>query len=434
MDFSNFENIFDIIESSKQNIFLTGKAGTGKSSFLEFCKQKTSKRSIVLAPTGVSALNVKGQTIHSFFKFKTGFIDVDREESFSNKRKKLYQNIDLLIIDEISMVRADIFSAIEKFLRLHGPNKGEFFGGVQLLVIGDMYQLPPVVSYKEKEIFYSHYNTAFFFSSEAFLIANFKIIELQTVYRQTESDFIEVLNEIRGGNNDKTILNFINKAYDPLCLKEEFFFTILTAKKDQALEINNNKLKELETEEYYYQGEVEGNFTTEESRMPAPLYLYLKIGTKVMFIKNDSEKKWVNGTLGTIIGLSEKAVEVQVEKNGYIKNFSVKRSQWDNINYSYDLISGKIKEEVLGSYKQFPLIHAWAITIHKSQGKTLDGAIIDIGNKVFSPGQLYVALSRCSSWKNVKLASSIKPSDIKCDFRIINFFKEQDKNRTILTL
>lgn len=434
MDFSSFNKIFDIIEPSKQNVFLTGKAGTGKSSFLKFFKNKTSKKTIVLAPTGVSALNVQGQTIHSFFKFKTGFIDVE-QANFVNTKKALYENIELLIIDEISMVRADLFAAIEKFLRFYGPQKGEIFGGVQLLVIGDMYQLPPVVSYNEREIYYSHYSGAFFFSGETFNKANFKIIELQNIYRQTEKDFIEILNKIRKGENNQAILDFINTAYSPsFSPEEEDRFTVLTAKKEQANNINESKLRELETEEKLYRGLIEGKFSHNENHLPAPMDLYLKTGAKVMFIKNDPEKKWVNGTLGTVVNLSEQEITVQVERNKYIKNFRVGRSQWDNINYVYDNNSGKMKEEKLGSYKQFPLIHAWAVTIHKAQGKTLDGAVIDIGNKAFCAGQLYVALSRCSSLKNIKLISLITARDVKCDYTVVNFFKRYSEESDIYSI
>lgn len=416
---AEFVEAFDLLEYTDDHLFLTGKAGTGKSTFLEYFRKNTSKNVVVLAPTGVSALNVKGQTIHSFFQFKPRLLT---EENIGLKRNnRMYKKLKMIIIDEISMVRADIFDAIDKFLRLNGPIIGSPFGGVQICVIGDLYQLPPIVSRNESEVFASLYESPFFFSSKSYLDNDFSIIELQKIYRQSEIDFINALNNIRNGNTDYELIDFLNsrlRKYDEIKHKTP---VVLTTTNYIADNINNRKLQQIDSKEFVYQGKADGSFAKGDDKLPAPRELKLKVGAQVMFTKNGPNKKWVNGTVGTVTELTEKKITVTVKNNGVEKVHKIPKESWETFKYQIDVNSNKIMEEKTGSYSQFPLVCAWAITIHKSQGKTLDSVIIDLGSGAFLAGQLYVALSRCKSFSSMVLHNPVSASDIICNQHVIEF-------------
>lgn len=414
-----FMRAFDILEDSTDNLFITGKAGTGKSTFLEYFRKHTSKNIAVLAPTGVAALNVKGQTIHSFFRFKPRLIMAD---SIKSKRdKKLYHKLDLLIIDEISMVRADLFDGIERFLRINGPRRGEPFGGVQLCVIGDLYQLPPIVSHVERDVFFQLYRTPFFFSSAAFELANFGVVELKKIYRQSEDRFIDVLNRIRHGDTSETTINFLNQRYGKNNDIKDDMPVVLTTTNRIADTTNAQKLAQLSGPEFTYKGSSDGTFALQEEKLPAPQELKLKVGAQVMFTKNHSARKWVNGTIGIVESLSEKEIVVGVRKNGQAYSYTVPKESWETVRYTYDEMSESITEEVTGEYCQYPLMPAWAITIHKSQGKTLDAVVIDLGYGAFAAGQLYVALSRCRSFDQIVLRKPVTGHDVLCDHHVVSF-------------
>ena len=423
---SVFKDIFHQIEQQHRHVFVTGRAGTGKSTFLTYLKKHTKKKSVVLAPTGVAALNVGGQTIHSFFKFKPRMMDISQMRPLKAK-KRIYTQLELLIIDEVSMVRADIFDAIECFLRLNGPKPGELFGGVQLCVIGDLFQLPPVVGYAEREIFERHYRTSYFFSAQCFNEAYFHIYEFEKIFRQQDTDFIHLLNEVRDGNASTHVIDRINARYaEPQLLEKEEPANVITLTSTNALadEINMNKISGLPGEEYVYSGEVEGEFEEKGDKLPVPSSLTLKVGAQVMFIRNDPKRRWVNGTIGTISALSAKSIEVAIHKDGKPRHYRVELEEWENIRYEYDTEALTIKEKVIGSYRQYPLIYAWAITIHKSQGKTIEYIHIDLGRGAFMPGQLYVALSRCPRLDHIRLYRPIHQRDIRTDPEVLRFYHQ----------
>lgn len=422
----DFQQALDLVNNSDDNLFLTGKAGTGKSTFLKYLKSSSPKNMAVLAPTGVSALNISGQTIHSFFKFKPRFID---KNSIRKKSAwKIYKNLDLLVIDEISMVRADIFDAIERFLRLNGPTLGKPFGGVQICVIGDLYQLQPIVSNNEADIFYSYYETPFFYSSEAYDFADFKVIELKEIFRQKDKEFIDFLEKIRSGNTSNETLSYINQRHLKPDIIAKDSPLILTTTNKRAEFINHKKITSISNQEFLYIGETSGKFSVNDSRLPSPLELKLKVGTQVMFNKNDNDKRWVNGTIGTVRELSDDNIKVEVKNKYGSYLHEVKKSTWESIEYNVDKNTNKIKEKVVGKYKQYPLILAWAVTIHKSQGRTLESVYIDLANGAFAPGQLYVALSRCTDFEKIILKEKISYSDIKCDSRVVEFMTTYNKS------
>ncbi len=418
-----FQQAFDILEKTNINLFITGKAGTGKSTFLEFFRKKTAKNVAVVAPTGVSALNVRGQTIHSFFGFKPAFMAPDSMKAKLSP-KKIFQELEILIIDEISMVRADVFEAIEAFLRLNGPHKGMAFGGVQICVIGDLFQLPPIVSYSEEEVFFNYFKSPFFFDTEAFAKADFKTIELDHMFRQKDREFIAALNELRAGSNHQNIIDFFNQRHVPDPSHHHKSHVTMTTTNKVAEQINQSKLNALSTSIYKYYATISGKFDSNESRLPAPEILELKENAQIMFVRNDQNKRWVNGTIGVIKSLQPTSIEVAIVKNGRPRTYKIEKERWDSIAYEFDEESQTVKENVIGTYTQYPLILAWAITIHKSQGKTLDSTIIDLGSGAFASGQLYVALSRCREFENITLKNPITHRDIKNDHRVNEFYNK----------
>jgi len=426
------EILFEAIEHEGKNVFVTGRAGTGKSTFLMALKQRTRKHYAVLAPTGVAALHVKGQTIHSFFKFRPRLMDMQQVKLVPLKERKLYQKLELLIIDEISMVRADVFDAIEQFLYLNGPVPGTPFGGVQICVIGDLFQLPPVVGAQEREVYFQRYRSVFFFSAPAFELAHFDMIELTTVYRQLNRSCVDLLNRVREGEASVTLLSNLNqkmfriKHQEALLPDEEAI--VLTTTNNLADRINHVRLEQLSGMTYSYIATISGDFLDMGDKLPAPQELRLKAGAQVMFTRNDVKNglspRWVNGTVGIVTALDEKTIEVAVMHNAYRKYHLVEKEEWENIRYGYDQEKDTIEEKTVGTYCQYPLIHAWAITIHKSQGKTLDRMTLDLGHGAFAPGQLYVALSRCRSLEDITLCRPIKSGDVRCDPTVVRFYRQ----------
>lgn len=435
---NNPESIFDIaaklvMEGSK-NIFLTGKAGTGKTTFLKFIKENCSKNLAIVAPTGVAAINAGGVTIHSFFQIpfspfipEAGNFSPTSENINSylsrlkirGEKRRLIRELELLIIDEVSMVRCDILDAIDTVLRFIRRRPDESFGGVQLLLIGDMFQLPPVVKENEWSILNRWYNSPYFFECLALKKSNLLSIEFDKIYRQSDIEFIELLNRVRNNNLDNNCLELFQKLYKPLFNpKKKDGYIILTTHNDKARKINERELNEINKKEFIYKAEIENNFP--ENAYPADVSLVLKVGAQVMFIKNDSAergKRYFNGKIGTVTSLESDKILVKCEEENPIE---VKIEKWENITYTLNNSSREIEEEVLGSFSQFPLRLAWAITIHKSQGLTFEKAIIDAGN-AFAPGQVYVALSRCTSMEGIVLLSKIPISGLKNDPSIVQF-------------
>lgn len=437
----DFVNAFNLMENTNKNIFLTGRAGTGKSTLLSYFRYKTSKRIVVLAPTGVSALNIKGQTIHSFFDFKPNIT----ESRIRKKKTDLYKKIDCIIIDEISMVRADLLDCVDKFLRLNGKDKSANFGGIQMILIGDLYQLPPVITENEKKIFQEHYETPYFFSSKVFKIFDFDFIELNKIYRQKDNIFINLLNIIRSNSIKTNHLALLNDRYNKENeIREKDFYINLTTTNKKADEINLNKIKEIKSKEYVYNGLIKGDF--DNNYLPTDNCLRLKKGAQVMLLNNDSNERWVNGSVGKIKEIIEISNIVENGTNEEIKNdliiieledgkiVEVEPYKWDIFNYVYNDSIDSLESKPVGSFVQYPIKLAWAITIHKSQGKTFDKVLIDFGNRTFAHGQVYVALSRCVSLDGIILKTKIKKEHILLDKRVVEYIKKLHKKNSDLNL
>ncbi len=411
------------MENTDEHVFITGKAGTGKSTLLDYFRGTTDKEVAILAPTGVAALNIDGQTIHSFFNFKPN-ITPEKIKKVGGEDSRLYKGLDAIIIDEISMVRADLLDCVEKFLRLNGPKRKKWFGGIQMIFIGDLYQLPPVVTTKEKEIFSHRYETPYFFSAQVFKETDFDIefIELEKVYRQTEPDFIALLNTIRNRTCDNEDIERLNKnvrqGYTP---PDDDFYITLTSTNDLAAERNLKKLDGLPGDAMEFGGVISGRF--DRSSLPAEEALKLKTGAQVMLVNNDRFGRWVNGTLGIVVGIGEsdegeKTILVELRGGSIVP---VTNHTWEIFEYLYDRSTKQIATRKSGSFTQYPLRLAWAVTIHKSQGKTFDNVIIDIGRGAFAHGQVYVALSRCTSFDGIVLTKEITKNHIRMDWRVVKF-------------
>jgi len=411
-----YKTAYELLEHSDAHVFLTGKAGTGKSTFLDYFRKNTDKNIAVVAPTGVAAINVKGQTIHSFFGFRPSFMDPDAPRHARKDLRKLYKALDILVIDEISMVRADMMDAICTFLTMNGKHQGLPLGGIQLCIIGDLYQLPPVLTHHEKDVFFRYYPSPYFFEARGFSEVHFQFIELTHIFRQSDPAFIRFLNHLRENTLTEHMLNWFN-AHHCTANADTSDAIILTTTNKVADYNNMNKLDALSAPSQSYEGQAKGSFAKENEKLPAPIDLELKLGAHVMFLKNDKDKRWANGTIGEVTKLSGKKITVSVEGNDY----EVERQTWEAIRYEYDKETEQVAEVVVGSYEQFPLQLAWAITIHKSQGKTFDNVVINLGNGAFAKGQAYVALSRCRSLSGVKLVYPLKASDIRVDEDIVSF-------------
>ncbi len=437
----DFINAFNLMENTNRNIFLTGKAGTGKSTLLSYFRYQTKKKIVVLAPTGVAALNIKGQTIHSFFEFKPNVT----ESKIRKKKTDFYKKIDCIIIDEISMVRADLLDCVDKFLRLNGKDKSENFGGIQMIFIGDLYQLPPVMVEAEKKIFEEHYKTPYFFSSKVFKIFDFDFVELNKIYRQKDNLFINLLNIIRSNSLKQNHLEILNKRYNKESeIKKEDFYINLTTTNKKADEINLKKLESIKEKEYIYSGLIKGNF--DKNYLPTENILKIKKGSQVMLLNNHSEGKWVNGSVGKVIKIIENSEFINHGKEEEINNdiiiveldngdiVEVEPHKWDIFNYVYNDDSDSIESKPIGAFIQFPIKLAWAITIHKSQGKTFDRVVIDFGDRTFAHGQAYVALSRCTSLEGIILKNKLRKEHILLDKRVIEYIKKLHKKNSELNL
>ncbi len=424
------ELALDFIERTDRNLFITGKAGTGKTTFLHKIKETSLKRMVVVAPTGVAAINAKGVTIHSFFQMPFGPILPDQSQNtiqrkFSRTKIDIIKSLDLIIIDEISMVRADLLDGIDQVLRRY-KNRNQVFGGVQMVMIGDLQQLSPVVKPNEYHLLKNYYQTMYFFSSKAFQQANTLSIELKHIYRQENEDFITILNEIRNDQLTQDSEDRLNQRFNPnFEPQDDEGYITLTTHNNKANSINESKLAKLEEESHFFTAQIEGNFS--ETAFPNSEVVELKVGAQVMFIKNDSspEKRYFNGKIGVIVHIDEDVVTVQCpNEDTYIETGY---ERWDNVKYSLDEETNEINEEIAGIFSQMPLRLAWAITIHKSQGLTFDKAIIDAGAS-FAHGQTYVALSRCTSLEGIVLKTQIGSKSIINDGTVKSFSEEVAAN------
>ncbi len=423
----------NLISKKDENVFVTGKAGTGKSTLLEYIRAMSTKRIVVLAPTGISAINVSGETIHSFFTLKPGFEkDEAKKMRIDKKKEKKFKALKTIAIDEISMVRADILDAIDIVLRRFRKSS-EPFGGVQMIFFGDLYQLPPVVTWEDKEKFFSEYKSPYFFDADVFhnqedLFSSgfdLKVIELDKIYRQKDKDFIELLNSVRNNSINDDQIERLNERYNPdFFPKENEKYIYLTTTNANANKINEGKLSLINKRERAFVASKAGTFA--KNLHPNDEEVRIKEGSQVMFICNDKERRWVNGTLGKVLKIFEEKNEddgvletvARVEKvDGSVVD--VKRHRWEISKYVY--INGGFERENLGTFDQIPIKLAWAITIHKSQGKTFDRIIIDLERGGFAHGQTYVAISRCSSLEGVILKRKLKKADIIMDERILLF-------------
>lgn len=425
-----FQDALQLITHTRQSVFLTGKAGTGKSTFLKYICNHTKKKYVVLAPTGIAAINAGGVTLHSFFKlpFRPMLPD-DPDLSLSHGRifeffkypkekRKIIAEVDLIIIDEISMVRADIIDCVDRILRVYSGNMRLPFGGKQLLFVGDVFQLEPVVPSDQKEILSLFYASPFFFSARVFKDINLVPIELQKVYRQTDSVFINILDRIRNNAARKQELDTLNGRYFPSFepQNEDMYITLAT-RRDQVDFINEKKLAELPGEEYVSVGKIEGDFP--ESSLPTQLNLSIKEQAQVIFIDNDYERRWVNGTIGMVSGIDENGNVYVLLENGV--EHLVEPTSWRNYKYKYNEKEKRIEEEIVGTFEQLPIRLAWAITVHKSQGFTFSRVVVDLTGGVFAGGQTYVALSRCTSLEGLVLKSKISSRDIFIRKEIVEF-------------
>ena len=417
----DFKDVIEEIHSNSPLIFVTGRAGTGKSTLIKYLSHSMPQKIAVVAPTGVAALNAEGQTIHSFFNFPAKAIDLDGIKQLDNRT--LYEKLEILIIDEISMVRADLLDGIEKFLRLNSLNPSEPFGGVQIVLVGDLFQLPPIVTNKEEaKIFGGKYLSPYFFSAHGIQEMEMSFIELSKIFRQSDSRFSSILNDIRVGTNLETAIGEINNKCSKEHVENQNLITLTCTNKDASF-INEAQLEQLPGEIKTYEGSITGKINIEEERLPAPYLLNLKENAQVMFTKNDNEKRWVNGTVGKIVSLTDEIIKVKIagEKTTFTHN--VQPVSWKSLEYQYNEDKDKIVTKTVGGYRQFPLMPAWAITIHKSQGKTLDKINLELGSGAFAFGQTYVALSRCRSLDDIKLSRNISKRDVLCDEIIVNFYK-----------
>ncbi len=434
---------FDFVQYTNQNVFLTGKAGTGKTTFLHNLKRVSTKRMVVVAPTGVAAINAGGVTIHSFFQMSFGPQIPQQNPSmsisnpsglnaptaikrYSKEKINIIRSLDLLVIDEISMVRADLLDGIDEVLRRFRDRRRPF-GGVQLLMIGDLQQLAPVVKDDEWNLLKSYYDTCYFFSSRALRQSSFTSIELKHIYRQRDKKFINLLNQIRENKLDAPSLEELNKRYQPdFNPKDDEGYITLTTHNYQAQEINHSKLIELKTKAESFEANIHGEFP--EYIYPTEINLVLKPDAQVMFVRNDSSpnKRYYNGKIGIVVNIEDDYIEVKCKEDD--STIVVERTEWQNAKYALNKNTQEIEENVIGTFEQFPLKLAWAITIHKSQGLTFEKAIIN-ARQSFAHGQVYVALSRCKSLEGLVLSTPIEVQSIKNDGTVISFTNQVEQNQ-----
>ena len=448
-DNPEFQYALQFALESNRNLYLTGKAGSGKTTFLKYLRKVTNKNMVVVAPTGVAAVNAGGQTIHSFFRIAPSLYtpndkrlrryappgDEDQSTIYDNfqynkEHLKTIQNLELLVIDEVSMVRADLLDVVDTLLRVYRKNYRPF-GGVQVILIGDTFQLPPVVKGEDKDLLMMFYDSEFFFSAKVIQQNKPLYIELKKIYRQNERDFIDLLNRVRVNNMIPADFQTLARRYNPSFVPaENDNYIILATKNDRVNEVNDRKLAELTTPLKEYIAKVEDEFP--EKDRPTDTELHLKVGAQVMFVKNDRDKRFYNGKLGVVKGTNDDEVKVEIENGqGIRKTLSISRETWKKVEYSWDEENKCIIEKVVGTFTQFPLRLAWAITVHKSQGLTFEKVIADIGDS-FASGQVYVALSRCTSMNGLVLLSPITPRTVKTDPRVLQF-AQNETPETLLT-
>ena len=425
-----FKQALEIMENSSKSVFITGRAGTGKSTLLTYFSKTTAKKTVVLAPTGVAALNVKGQTIHSFFKFRPNMTpERVRKLRHGDTGKKIYKELDAIIIDEISMVRADLLDCVDKFLRLNGPLENKPFGGIQMIFIGDLYQLSPVVTNADREIFKTLYKTPYFYGAHVFEFFEMEFVELQKVYRQHDQKFIDLLNSVRNSTINAKGLALLQERYKPDFVPAAGdFYVYLTTTNAMAETINTAQLAKLDTPALIFSGEIDGEFGKEN--LPTAIDLKIKAGAQIMMLNNDTEGRWVNGSIGEIKGLIQnaKGEDIIIADLGDESTVEIEPFCWEI--YRSFINEGQLASEVIGTFTQYPLMLAWAVTIHKSQGKTFDNVIIDIGNGAFAHGQTYVALSRCTSLEGLVLVKPLLKRHIWTDFNVVEFLTKYQHKTT----
>src|SRR4030042_1338711 len=416
-----FRHALDIMEGSDRSIFITGRAGTGKSTLLNYFRHITKKKVAVLAPTGVAALNVKGQTIHSFFRFKPG-ITPDRVKKLRSydDSKSIYHKLDAIVIDEISMVRADLLDCVDRFLRLNGPRADKPFGGIQMAFIGDLYQLPPVVTSGEKMVFQSLYDTPYFYGARVFDSLDMEFVELEKVYRQHDEQFIDLLNAIRNNSVTEEGLDILNRRYQPKFEPPpDDLYVYLTTTNRLAEEINSKRLAELKGRLYTFTGSIEGDFGQEY--LSTAIDLHVKVGAQIMMLNNDTEGHWGNCSIGKIAGITQnrKGEDILLAELADGDGVEIMPFTWEIYRFFVD--GGQLQSEVVGKFTQYPLMLAWAVTIHKGQGKTFDRVIIDIGSGTFAHGQMYVALSRCTTLEGIALKKPALKKHIWTNYQVMDF-------------
>ena len=438
LDNQEFQDAWSLIRKTNRSVFLTGKAGTGKSTFLKYICANTKKKLVVLAPTGIAAVNVGGQTMHSFFKipFKPLLPDDPDIANISRLRKmlrytkqkvKLIRELDLIIIDEISMVRADVIDFVDRVLRVYSGNMREPFGGKQLLLVGDIFQLEPVVTHDMRDILRRYYKNFFFFNARAFSQINLVAIELRKIYRQSDNDFISLLDRVRINRASSTDIARLNQRYNPDYQEVNDTFAItLATRRDTVDSINDEHMQALKTKECAYDGLINGDFP--DNSLPTAKHLVLKEGAQVIFIRNDKEGRWYNGTIGKVTHLEDDTVYVALE-NGEVMD--VLPEVWENMQYTYNEKEKKVEEKVLGTFMQIPIKPAWALTVHKSQGLTFNHVVIDFVGGAFTGGQTYVALSRCTSMDGITLLKPLNERDIIVNMAVVDFSR-QFNNRQLL--
>ncbi len=420
---AEFRQALSAVEAGVPITFVTGGAGVGKSTFTRHLAATTNSNFAVVAPTGIAALNASGTTIHRFFGFPPRPVDLDSIRKSRNRT--LFEKLQLLVIDEVSMVRADLLDGIDRALRVNREAMDQAFGGVQVVLVGDLFQLAPIVSTEEEAHMLSHgYRSPFFFSASALQSSGLVPVEFTRPYRQSDPRFLRLLQNVREGREAGATIQELNEACSPIAGSEDTTgWVTLTCTNAQAGAKNVAELEKLETAPRRFEGSLQGRFAVQKDKLPAPFHLELKQGAQVMFVRNDPGRRWVNGTIGQVTALGPDGVQVEIEDGPAPGRHWVGRETWETYSFEYDYERRRIASRVIGAYTQFPLTLAWAVTIHKAQGCTLERAIIDLGRGAFATGQLYVALSRCRSLEGLRLARALKETDVIVAPEAIRFYE-----------